>query len=568
MKKLLISALAIIPAAGAVAQSPINAMELSQTELRGSARFMSMAGAFTALGADISAVGQNPAGIGMYRGSDIGLTLGVDINSNKTQWDGGDNTEKSTLANLNSAGYVGTMLFGANRDNSVSWGFTYNRLYRFNRTYTGGMSNMQTSLSNYIASITDGVDPALLWMEDANRKPLYPYDNYDYNAPDWMSILYYNSGMIHPETYAADGGVYESDQYRGMWQYDYVDDKGKAIPSYGTSDFLIREKGHADEYNISLGGSIMNLVYWGIGVGITDLDYTQEYRYNEQINNALVPVKQESEQTETSTYQLGTANYSELSSFRRLSGSGANFKVGAIIKPINELRIGIAVHTPTYYSISSSSYGSTAFNFSTANPNYKFSGSESTPLDNYQFALHTPWKLMAGVAGVIGGRAILSVDYQYDAYGDMKLKYNSGEAMTFNNENIARYYKGTSTIRIGAEYRLTPQLSLRAGYSHTSTASGSELENANTDLNKSGMEISTAGMNPSYNVNNATQYITCGLGYKVSGFYFDLAYVNKHRTSTFNAFTPFVDDGVWTQAPTAKLTDNSSQIVATVGYRF
>lgn len=125
MKKLIISALALAPAAAAFAQSPVDAMALSQTELRGSARFMSMAGAFTALGADISAVGQNPAGIGMYRGSDIGLTLGIDMNSNKTQWDGGENSQNSTLANLNSAGYVGTMLFGENRDNSVSWGFTY-----------------------------------------------------------------------------------------------------------------------------------------------------------------------------------------------------------------------------------------------------------------------------------------------------------------------------------------------------------------------------------------------------------------------------------------------------------
>lgn len=217
MKKLIISALAVIPAAGAIAQSPVDAMALSQTELRGSARFMSMAGAFTALGADLSAVGQNPAGIGMYRGSDIGLTLGIDINSNKTEWDGGSNTQNFTRANLNSAGYVGTMLFGQNRENSISWGFTYNRLYRFNRTYTGGLSNMETSLSNYIASITDGVDPSLLWKEGADGKPLYPYDNYDYNAPDWMSILYYNSGMINAETYTEGGKVYEDSQYRGMW---------------------------------------------------------------------------------------------------------------------------------------------------------------------------------------------------------------------------------------------------------------------------------------------------------------------------------------------------------------
>ncbi len=563
MKKLIIPSFALLCAAGAYAQSPVDAMALSQTELRGSARFMSMGGAFTALGADISALGQNPAGIGMYRGSDIGLTLGIDINTDKTAWDGGSNSQSSTLANLNSAGYVGTMLFGNNRENSVSWGFSYNRLYRFNRSYTGGLGNMQTSLSNYIASITNGVDPSLLWKVGPDDKPLYPYDNYDYNAPDWMSVLFYNSGMINAETYADGNTIFESDQYRGLWQHGGEDGLGNKVnPSSGSADFQIREKGHADEYNISLGGSIMNLVYWGIGVGITDIDYTQEYWYNEQIDRALVPYS-------PAGYQLGTDNYSELYSFKKVSGTGANFKIGAIIKPVNELRIGIAVHTPTYYSPSSSSYGSTAFNFTTSDPTYKFNGTEATPWDDYQFRLNTPWKLMAGVAGVIGGRAIISLDYQYDAYGDMKLKYDGGSDMTANNDNIARYYKGTSTIRVGAEYRVTPQFSVRAGFNHTSTASGEELENANTDLNKSGMEVSTAGSNPSYSVNNSTRYITFGLGYKVSGFYFDLAYVNKHRTSTFNAFTPFVDyDGVWTQAPTANLTANSSQIVATIGYRF
>lgn len=560
MKKLIIPALALIPVAGAFAQSPVDAMALSQTELRGSARFMSMAGAFTALGADISSLGQNPAGIGMYRGSDIGLTLGIDINSNKTAWDGGSNSQSSTLANLNSAGYVGTMLFGNSKENSISWGFSYNRLYRFNRTYTGGMSNMQSSLTNYIASITNGVDPSLLWKVGPDDKPLYPYDNYDYDAPDWMSVLFYNSGMINPETYTDGGKIYESDTYRGLWQHGGIDGLGNKVnPSSGLADFQIREKGHADEYNINVGGSIMNLVYWGIAVGITDLDYTQEYWYNEQIDRALVPAS-------PAGYQLGTANMSELYSFRKISGTGANFKIGAIIKPVNELRIGIAVHTPTYYSLSSSSYGSTSFNF---DPNFK--GSESTPWDDYNFKLNTPWKLMAGVAGVIGGRAILSLDYQYDAYGDMKLKYDNGDAMTSNNDNISRYYKSTNTIRVGGEFRVTPQLSLRAGYSYTTTASGKEFENANVELKDggSGMGVSTAGSNPSYSVNDNTQYVTCGLGYKFNGFYFDLAYVHKHRASTLNAFTPFVDyDDVWTVAPSARLTDNSSQIVATIGYRF
>lgn len=561
MKKFIISSLAIASVAVTFAQSPVDAMSLSQTELRGSARFMSMGGAFTALGADLSALGQNPAGIGMYRGSDIGLTLGIDINSNKTVWDGGNNTQNFTLANLNNAGYVGTMFFGDSQENTVSWGFSYNRLFRFNRTYTGGLSNMQTSLTNYIAAITNGTDPSLLWKEGPDGKHLYPYENYGLDAPDWMSVLFYNSGMINSET-MANGD--ETSWYRGLWQYGGTDGDGNRVkPSSGNADFLIREKGYADEYNITLGGSVMNLVYWGIGVGITDMDYTQEYLYNERIDRALVPAY-------PSGYMLGTVNTSDLYSFKKITGTGVNVKFGAILKPINELRIGIAVHTPTYYALTSSSFYSTMFNFSSEyEPEYGFHGSEETPWDEYNFKLNTPWKLMAGVAGVIGGRAILSVDYQYDAYGDMKLKYDDGDAMTGNNENIGRYYKATNTVRVGAECRVTPQFSLRAGFNYVTTASGKDLEDANTDKNINGMEVSTAGGNPSYAVSNSTSYITCGLGYKVSGFYIDLAYVHRHNSSTFNAFTPFTDyDNVFTYAPSAKLTDNRSQIVATVGYRF
>ena len=37
----------------------------------GTARFMSMGGAFTALGGDISTLSQNPAGIGVFRTSEM-----------------------------------------------------------------------------------------------------------------------------------------------------------------------------------------------------------------------------------------------------------------------------------------------------------------------------------------------------------------------------------------------------------------------------------------------------------------------------------------------------------------
>ena len=48
---------------------------MSQTNFGfGTARSMAMAGAFTSLGADMSAMGINPAGLGMYRSNEISIT--------------------------------------------------------------------------------------------------------------------------------------------------------------------------------------------------------------------------------------------------------------------------------------------------------------------------------------------------------------------------------------------------------------------------------------------------------------------------------------------------------------
>ena len=66
MKRYLLIALLGFPL-GAMAQSPIDAYQLSQQDMKGTARFMSMGGAFGALGGDLSTLSQNPAGIGVYR---------------------------------------------------------------------------------------------------------------------------------------------------------------------------------------------------------------------------------------------------------------------------------------------------------------------------------------------------------------------------------------------------------------------------------------------------------------------------------------------------------------------
>ncbi|MCT9925374.1 hypothetical protein N7272_14545, partial [Enterococcus faecalis] len=65
------------------AQGEADAIRYSRTELGGSARFRSMAGAFGALGGDFSAIGQNPAGLGIFRSSEVSATIDFSSISNR-----------------------------------------------------------------------------------------------------------------------------------------------------------------------------------------------------------------------------------------------------------------------------------------------------------------------------------------------------------------------------------------------------------------------------------------------------------------------------------------------------
>ena len=73
--------------------------------------------------------------------------------------------------------------------------------------------------------------------------------------------------------------------YTGLMAYD---SQGNPV-SPALADVDIQEKGYIDEYSINFGGNISNTVYWGIGFGITDLDYKSESYYSESLDNANVP---------------------------------------------------------------------------------------------------------------------------------------------------------------------------------------------------------------------------------------------------------------------------------------
>lgn len=538
----------LIPAfANAQNQSAINALQLTQSDFKGTARFMSMGGAFTSLGGDLSTLGQNPAGIGIYRHSEIGATLDVNAQSVKAVTPAASLNESQTKAFCNNFGYVGVArLDGAMK--TFTWGVTYGRAVSFDRLTSGYGAPTMSSLSNYIAQFTTALGTPDNLLQFNNNTGFNPYFD---SGSDWLSILAYTSFMINN----APGS---SDSYEGL-----AKPNGE---TNGDAEITVREKGYVDEYNFTFGGNIENVVYWGLGIGVNDLNYTRLVQYSESMENAYI-------YNLTPGVDGGDAGFT-LNNYKHLTGTGWNIKFGLIYKPINELRIGAAIHSPTWYSIDESYNANTDFSY--FNPglpqsnNNPLSGGEETEWADFSWKLQSPWRYMVGVSAVLGQKLILSLDFEQCAYGDMKVKkglydtygylidYQEDHAV---NSDIKAITRSQNTVRLGAEYRLTPSFSLRAGFNTTTS-------NIKKDFKDNFAQIPTAGTDPSFSLAGATTNICAGLGYRVGPFAADLAYVHTHRSSSLRAYSDFIQNRQEIFAPDFDVTASDNQFVLSLSYKF
>lgn len=556
-------------------QSAIDAIRMSQSDLRGTARFMSMAGAFGALGGDLSSLSQNPAGIGVYRSSELGLTLDVDFLQSKAY-----NNNSLNRFNLNNIGGVATLKLGLPAVPNLNFGFTYNKRASFDRKYSGTIHNLPVSLSNYIAGIANGYQ---LTEDDVAGEDGYdPYNPVGNRYVPWLPVMAYASYLIDPNV-DKDGNT--------NWYGQY----GNGTSGYGK--FGVREKGSIDDYNIVIGGNISNVVYWGMNFGITSLDYRIESSWNENLKDAYVFNPEEGK----GRVEQMDANWT-LKDLYHMSGTGFNYQLGVIVKPIQELRLGFAFHTPTFYNLEQT------MDYAYIDFNYPFKRGQGTAdanggmsaYDNVNF--RTPWKIIASVAGVIGNSFILSFDYEWNGYKHMKYSnpdydyyypYDPGydwgwdydwgydwdymanapkkaakrtpgapvsvsDPISNANSQIREIYRNSSTIRLGGEWRVTPNFSIRAGYSYSTSPVSDSARSAYIDA---------VGVRTNYTLDNDANFVTTGLGYRYKGFYADLAYVFKRQSSEYYAFSPDAGD-IANSLVRQKLTFDTNRLALSIGIKF
>ena len=529
------------------AQDAFDVLQMSQTELRGTSRFMSMAGAFGALGGDLSTLTQNPAGIGVYRNSDLGITMSLDLNSTKS----GVDKMNQTKFNVNNVGYVGAIRLDSEVVPNLNFGITYNRLQSFNRHYVGGVADIPTSMSNFIADEFVNV-PGYVIGDLTRTSNFNPY--FDGYAP-WAAVTTYDmptangsAGIINANSYEGSGGYYLQGLYGGG--------------TYGNAFYEVDERGHADEFNIAFGGNFAHKLYWGLDFGILDLDYKSFQAYDEELENPYIMVD-DNDMLHTDISNVGTSADWGLYNYLHSEGTGVNFKFGLIWRPTQALRIGAAFHTPTFYDMKDTYYveadmkayidGNAIYHANKgSNDGYDYSSS---------YTLSTPWHFMGSVAGVIGTSGIVSLDYECVANESMRIGDDRGNNYPDVTENVKYYFKPSHIIRLGGEYRVNPNWSLRAGYSIKTTQVEKGVDNY--DYN-----IATVGTNPAYQYDNNVHNITCGVGYRHKAFYADMAFVHKIRQSVYNAFSPINDNLGYEPNVSADVTDHNNRVSLTVGMRF
>ena len=518
----------------AFAQTQMDAFKYTQTELTGTARYVSMGGAFGALGGDISVMGNNPAGLAVYKSSEVVATVGLSSASAKTSWIGGNVDNSRTKVNFDNIAYVGYFPT-ANDEGIVSWnaGFSYNRVKNFSRNYTmsSGNGNMNTSLSDYIAARAAGTSSGLLVKGDDYN----PYNNPDLG--DWLSILGYNAGYM--DSFNDNDKAYYS-------SFGDVNNMGEWEPYLLQGGQLnVSERGAIDQYNLSFGMNISDLVLLGASVSITDLNYRYTSSYDESFTNG---------------------NNLYLDNSLNTDGTGYSFNIGAIIKPTDYFRLGVAYNSPTWYKMTDHFYAEAGSHLTFMEDGVeKERNLEASSPDGayYNYEYRAPDKWIFSAAAILGSVGLISVDYELKNYKNMRMYQTDGSSNVYTNQDIKDNFKVGNTVRVGAEFKVTPQFALRAGVAYSDSPYKDQLKNADR-------EVFTVGTIPNYVIDKGVMNYTFGFGYRFTpNFYTDLACVYRvHKEDVYPFSSMFDEKGAFLTSQPASLKTNTTRVALTFGYKF
>lgn len=440
-KKILLSALLISSVAlGVRAQDYYTAATLLDDNYYGTARSLALGNAMTALGGDLGSVTINPAGSAVSHFGQFTISPGLSLSVNRAAWSPGGESPMSDFGYIKKKrrgsfdfSNIGINLYLDSEDKSsvisgISFGFTVNSTANYNdKRYAAG-NNPYTSISG-----------AMAWAAQFN--------------PSVSSDAAYDAYMIDKGEMSDDGQM-----YLGIAEQDY-----NILSGPLSQQSTVRSYGSKGDVAFNLGLNMQDRFYLGFNLGIV----TVEHRYRESFYEESVDPSDFSRIINGKPTHF---NYLDYSYDRDIDGGGLYVKTGFIWVPADWLRIGATVQTPTWYDLTQYEYANVYTDFTDVDCNYV---SGDRWYDEWDYTMTTPWKFGLGAAMTFLDRGLLSVDYEYEDLSSITFRGRFGESDYRDlNSDIAEGYGARRTLRVGLEYRLTPELSVRTGHTRTGSIDG------------------------------------------------------------------------------------------------
>ena len=547
MKKILSIMTAAMLGTAVSAQETYDNAQLATKDLNGTARYVGMGGAMEALGADISTIGTNPAGIGMFRRSMVAGSFGFNSQQDAKSFGNANKTNMS----FDQAGFVYSMRSG--RHSMLNFGFNYTKSKNFDQILTaaGRLNNAsQNKLSamknaNGVYTLQDK-NNGLVSNSGAYSQADYLYSNVLFNHYDANNPNDPNNAMLSE----GDKGV--------------IVNQTTGLPVYYNAtgyDFGRSTTGYIGQYDFNVSGNSNDRFYWGFTVGIYDVHYNGSSLYSESLvdgNTAIGDVAMNDE--------------------RKITGTGFDVKAGLIFRPAEEspFRIGLYVHTPTWYDLTTRNY--TVLN---NNTNEAYGSTErGKSSESYDFKFYTPWRFGVSLGHTVGNYLALGATYEYADYTTNDIRVNDGGEVDYwgnyyetssrdeaMKQNIKNSLKGVHTVKVGMEFKPEKNFAVRLGYNYQSAM-----------YNKNGFKDGSLESYGTYYASTTdytnwkdTHRFTAGVGYNYGKFSFDLAYQYSQTNGDFYPFMSYVDnsepkfDNV---CDAVKVSNKRNQLLFTVGYKF
>ena len=456
MKKTVITILMAFFAISSYSQSAYSAMMLSENDYEGTARTAAMGNAFTALGGDLGAVSINPAATAVAKYSQVTLSPGISIISSTaagvSPYENGDlpyfeKTMKSTRALFNLPNIGVAMTFNTGRKTGVksfSAAFVMNKTASYGQNVYAAGTNSTTSFIGQMAyeASVNGYPSSSLASDNA------------FDIMPWKPVIGYKTGMIEP---------YE-DIYVAATEKVY-DDKTAFMGGTVQQNYGRNISGNKYDYLLNFGLNISDFVYIGLNLGLTSANYSYSEYFTEK---AIDPsefeigyVDNDGNPIPSLTKYFDKMKYS---SSYHYSGMGYFAKLGVIVTPIEGVRIGAAIQTPTAMSVNESWEESGEAEFTGAGGG-KYS-SES-PYGENKWSFSSPFHANVGVAYTFNKVGLISLDYELSDYGSIKYRnsaYTDRDILEDINDEIRNSYGVAHKVRVGGEFKPIPALALRAGY--------------------------------------------------------------------------------------------------------